>query len=179
MRFPRQVISAVVRWCLRSGLSSRDAGELLAERGITADHVTVCRWVQRFTAEFLEAARPGRHVPGNRWLAEETCLRAAGRRACVYRAAEQRGQVIDVLVPARRDLAAARRFVRRALRTGPIPAQVTAGRAAVYPPVIGELIPSALPTAERYANNPVEACGVSEVCLACELQRCIGVSGRP
>src|SRR5258708_12315935 len=42
-----------------------DVEELLAERGITVDHVTVCRWVQRFTPEFTEAARPGRHVPGN------------------------------------------------------------------------------------------------------------------
>jgi transposase, IS6 family len=60
-------------------------------------------------------------------------------------------------VSANRDLAAARRFVSRALRTGAIPAEVTTGRAAVDPPVIDELIPSALHTVERCANNPVEA----------------------
>ena len=59
-RFPREVISVAVRWYLRYGLPYRDAGELLAERGITVDHVTVCRWVQRFTPELIEAARPGR-----------------------------------------------------------------------------------------------------------------------
>jgi transposase, IS6 family len=59
-RFPREVISVAVRWYLRSGLSSRDVEELLAERRITASHVTGCRWVQRFAAEFIEAARPGR-----------------------------------------------------------------------------------------------------------------------
>ena len=56
-RFPREVISVAVRWYLRYGLSYRDVEELLAERGITVDHVTVYRWVQRFTPEFIEAAR--------------------------------------------------------------------------------------------------------------------------
>ena len=58
---------------------------------------------------------------------------------------------------AKRDLAAARRFFSRALCTGTIPAEVTTDRAAVYPRVIDELIPSALHTVEQYANNPVEA----------------------
>ena len=57
-RFPPEVISIAVRWYLRYGLSYRDVEELLAERGVTVDHVTVCRWVQRFTPEFIEAARP-------------------------------------------------------------------------------------------------------------------------
>ena len=71
-RFPREVIAVAVRWYLRYGLSYRDVEELLADRGITADHVTIDRWVQRFTPEFIEAARPGRHAPGDRWFAEET-----------------------------------------------------------------------------------------------------------
>jgi len=56
-----------VRWYLRYGLSYRDVEELLAERGITVDHVTVYRWVQRFTALLIDAARPCRHAPGDRW----------------------------------------------------------------------------------------------------------------
>ena len=63
-RFPREVITVAVRWYLRYGLSYRDVEELLAERGIIVDHVTVYRWVQRFTAEFIEAARPCRRLPG-------------------------------------------------------------------------------------------------------------------
>ena len=156
-RFPREVISVAVRWYLRYGLSYRDVEELLAERGITVDHVTVYRWVQRFTPEFIEAARPGRHVPGNRWFVDETYLKVAGKWTYVYRAIDQHGQVIDVLVSAKRDLAAARRFFNQALRIGTIPAEVTTDRAAVYPRVIDELIPSALHTMEQYANNPVEA----------------------
>jgi hypothetical protein len=61
-RFPPEVISLAVRWYLRYGLSYRDVEELLAERGITVDHVTIYRWVQRFTPEFIEAARPCRHA---------------------------------------------------------------------------------------------------------------------
>ncbi len=65
-RFPPAVISVAVRWYLRYGLSYRDVEELLAERGVTVDHVTMYRWVQRFTPEFVEAARTCRHVPGDR-----------------------------------------------------------------------------------------------------------------
>src|SRR4029453_9420887 len=57
-RFPRGVIAVAVRWYLRYGLSYRDVEELLAERGIDVDHVTVYRWVQTFTPEFIDAARP-------------------------------------------------------------------------------------------------------------------------
>jgi hypothetical protein len=61
------------------GLSYRDVEELLAERGVTVDHVTVYRWVQRFTPEFIEAARPCRHAPGDRWFVDETYLKVAGK----------------------------------------------------------------------------------------------------
>jgi IS6 family transposase len=77
-RFPPDVISIAVRWYLRYGLSYRDVEELLAERVITVDHVTIYRWVQRFTPEFTEAARPCRHAPADRWFAGETCVKVAG-----------------------------------------------------------------------------------------------------
>jgi len=156
-RFPREVIAVAVRWYLRYGLSYRDVEELLAERGVTVDHVTVYRWVQRFTPEFIEAARFCRHAPGDRWFVDETYVKVAGRWTYPYRALDQHGQVIDVLLSVRRDLAVARRFFTRALRAGTIPAEVTTDRAPAYPRVLEELIPSALHTVERYANNPVEA----------------------
>jgi transposase, IS6 family len=137
-------------------MSYRDVEELLAERGITVDHVTVYRWVQRFTPEFIEAARLCRHAPGDRWFADEPYVKVAGRRTYLYRAVDQHGQVIDVLLSERRD-PAARRFFARALRAGTVPAEVTTDRAPAYPRVLDELIPSALHTVERYANNPVEA----------------------
>jgi hypothetical protein len=77
-RFPREVIALAVRWYLRYGLSYRDVEELLAERGIEVDHVTVYRWVQTFTLEFIEAARPARHATGGRWFVDETYVKVAG-----------------------------------------------------------------------------------------------------
>jgi IS6 family transposase len=138
-RFPREVISVAVRWYLRYGLSYRDVEELLAERGVTVDHVTIYRWVQRFTPEFIEAARLCRHAPGDRWFADETYVKVAGRWTYLYRATGQHGQVIDVLLSERRDLVAARRFFIHALRSGTIPAEVTTDRAPAYPRVLDEL----------------------------------------
>ena len=133
-RFPREVIAAAVRWYLRYGLSYRDVEELLAERGIEVDHVTVYRWVQTFTSEFIDAARPARHCAGDRWFVDETYVKIAGRWTYLYRAIDQHGQVIDVLVSIRRDGAAARAFFTRALRHGLAPAEVTTDRAPVYRP---------------------------------------------
>jgi transposase-like protein len=119
------------------------------------DHVTVYRWVQRFTPEFIEAARLCRHVPGDRWFVDETYVKVSGRWTYLYRAIDQHGQVIDVLLFQRRDLAAARRFFARALRRHH-PGRGHYRPAPAYPRVLDELIPSALHTVERYANNSVE-----------------------
>ena len=156
-RFPREVIAVAVRWYLRYGLSYRDVEELLAERGIEVDHVTVYRWVQTFTPEFIDAARPARHASGDRWFIDETYVKVAGRWTYLYRAVDQHGQVIDVLVSKRRDAAAAREFFARALRLGPDPVEVTSDRAPVYPRVIDELVPAARHVFEQYSNNIVEA----------------------
>jgi transposase, IS6 family len=63
-RFPPDIITCAVRWYLRYGLSYRDVEELLAERGAEVDHVTVYRWVVRFTPLLADAARPCRHAVG-------------------------------------------------------------------------------------------------------------------
>jgi transposase, IS6 family len=156
-RFPPDVIVLTVRWYLRYGLSYRDVEELLAERGITVDHVTVYRWVQRFTRLLIDAARPCRHVPGDRWFVDETYLKVAGRWVYLYRAIDQFGQVIDVLASPKRDLAATRRFFTRALEYGPSPTEVVTDKAAVYPPVLEEIAPGAWHHTERYANNRIES----------------------
>jgi IS6 family transposase len=83
-RFPPEVITVAVRWYLRYGLSYRDVEELLAERGIEVDHVTVYRWVQRFTPLFADAARPFRHATGDRWFVDETYVKVAGRWRYLY-----------------------------------------------------------------------------------------------
>jgi transposase, IS6 family len=152
-RFPREVIAVAVRWYLRYGLSYRDVEELLAERGIEVDHVTVYRWVQTFTSEFIDSARPARHATGDRWFVDETYVKVAGRWTYLYRAIDQHGQVIDVLVCERRDAAAARAFFTRALTCGPSPVEVTTDRAPVYPRVIDELAPAARHVLEQYSNK--------------------------
>jgi len=154
-RFPREVIAVAVRWYLRYGLPYRDVEELLAERGVTVDHVTIYRWVQRFTPEFIEAARPCRHAPGDRWFVDETYVKVAGQWTYLYRAVDQHGQVIDVLLSVRRDLTAARRFFTRTLRAGIVPAEVTTDRAPAYPRVLDELMRGL----KRYRSARILAAG--------------------
>jgi transposase-like protein len=156
-RFPPDVIAVSVRWYLRYGLSYRDVEELLAERGVVVDHVTVYRWVQRFTPLFIDAARPCRHSPGDRWFVDETYVKISGSWRYLYRAIDQFGQVIDVLLSAKRNASAARRFFTGALAQHPRPVEVTSDRAPVYSKVLDELVPDACHVLERYANNPIEA----------------------
>ena len=156
-RFPPEVITLAVRWCLRFGLSYRDVEELLAERGIDVAHTTLFRWVVRFTPLFVEAARPCRHTPGDRWFIDETNVEVPGRWRYLYRAVDQFGQVIDVLLSPKRDKKAARRFFTRALAGAIAPAEVTTDRAAAYPRVLDELVPAAQHVTVPYANNRIEA----------------------
>jgi len=156
-RFPPDVIVVAVRWYLRYGLSYRDVEELLAERGIEVDHVTIFRWVQRVTPLLIDAARPCRHVRGDRWFVDETYVKISGRWVYLYRAIDQFGQVIDVLVAEKRDLVATRLFFTRALEHGPSPTEVTTDRAVAYPRVLDELVPAACHVTEQYANNAIEA----------------------
>jgi len=155
--FPSDVIVLAVRWYLRYGLSYRDVEELLAERGIEVDHVTIYRWVQRFTPLLAEAARPCRHAVGDRWQVDETYVKVAGRWRYIYRAIDQFGQVIDVFVSVRRNARAARRFFEQAIGTTKVtPVVVVSDHAPVYPAVLEELLPAAWHRTEQYANNRLE-----------------------
>jgi transposase-like protein len=156
--FPPDVIVLAVRWYLRFGLSYRDVEELLAERGINVDHVTIYRWVQRFTPRLAEAARPCRHTVGDRWQVDETYTKVAGHWRYVYRAIDQFGQVIDVFVSPRRDAAAAQGFFKRAIgTTNRMPSEVVTDLAATYPMVLEELLPTAWHRTDKHANNRIEA----------------------
>jgi transposase-like protein len=151
------VIVLVVRWYLRFGLSYRDVEELLAERGIEVDHVTLYRWVQRFTPLLVDAARPWRHTVGDRWFVDETYVKVAGRWRYVYRAIDQHGQIVDVYVSPRRDASAARQFFAMALRAHGTPAEVVTDRAWTLRAVIEELIPTAFHNTTKHSNNRIEA----------------------
>lgn len=156
-RFPPEVILLAVRWYLRYGLSYRDLEELLTERGIEVDHVTLFRWVQRFTPILADAARPCRHSVGGHWFVDETYVKVSGTWRYVYRAVDQDGQVIDLSLSKKRDLKAAEAFFAGAIRSNGEPAEVTTDRAHTLVRVVAELLPAALHDTTRYANNRVEA----------------------
>jgi transposase-like protein len=156
-RFPPDVIVLAVWWYLRFGLSHRDVEELLAERGVEVDHVTIYRWVLRFTPLLADAARPCRHRVGDRWQVDETYVKVAGQWRYVYRAIDQFGQVIDVFVSRQRDATAAHRFFQRAIGATKVnPVEVTTDQAPVYPAVLEERLPAAWHRTDRYANNRIE-----------------------
>jgi transposase-like protein len=132
-RFPPEVIVLAVCWYLRFGLSYRDVEELLVERGVEVDHVTIYRWVLRFTPLLADAARPCRHAVGDRWQVDETYVKVAGQWRYVYRAIDQFGQVIDVFVSRGRDARAARRFFQHAIGATKVrPIEVTTDKAPIY-----------------------------------------------
>ena len=145
-----------VRWYLRYGLSYRDVEELLAERGVDVDHVTIYRWVQRFTPLVIDAARPCRHSVGDRWFVDETYVRVAGVWRYVYRAVDQYGQVIDVFVSKRRNVAAATRFFETMLAGRDRPREVTTDLAAPLLRAVDDLLPEVLHDTTQYANNRIE-----------------------
>jgi transposase-like protein len=154
---PPEVIVVAVRWSPRFGLSHRDVEELLTERGVEVDHVSVYRWVLRFTPLLAEAARPCRHRVGHRWRVDETDAKVAGSWRYVCRAIDQFGQVIDVFVSARRAAGAAGRFVQQAIgATKVTPAEVTTDKAPVDPAVLEALLEAAWHRTDRCANNRVE-----------------------
>jgi IS6 family transposase len=150
-RFPPEVIMLAVRWYLRYGLSYSDVEELLVERGIEVDHVTI----QRFTPLLIDAARPRRHSVGGRWFVDETYVKLAGKWRYVYRAIDEHGQVIDVFLSPRRDINAARTFFARALNAHGEPDEVITDLAQALETVIEESIPDAFHNTEQHANNRV------------------------
>ena len=150
------MVLLAVRWYLRYGLSYRDVEELLAERGIEVDHVTIYRWVQRFTPLVVEAARPCRHSIGDRWFVDETYVKVAGVWRYVYRAVDQHGQVIDVLVSKQRNIPAATRFFETMLSGRARPKEVTTDLAAPLLRVVDDLLAEVLHDTSQYANNRIE-----------------------
>ena len=146
-----------MRWYLRYGLSYRDLEELLSERGVDVDHVTLFRWVQRFTPILIDAADPYRYAIGECWYVDETYVKVSGVWRYVYRAIDDHGQVIDVYVSKRRDTVAARRFLVGVIRDHGQPGEVVTDRAAALAKAVGELAPDALHNTVQYAGNRVEA----------------------
>jgi len=109
------VIILCVRWYLRYSLSYRDLREMMIERGLSVDHVTIWRWVQHY-APILNARirREIRH-PNRSWRVDETYIRVSGVWTYLYRAVDSSGDTIDFMLSPKRDLTAAKLFLRQAL----------------------------------------------------------------
>jgi len=103
------------RWYLRYSLSYRDLAEMMAERGVSVDHVTIWRWVQRYAPILDQRLRHELRPPNRSWRVDETYVRVAGRRTYLYRAVDSAGATIDFMLSPYRDLTAAKRFLRLAL----------------------------------------------------------------
>jgi IS6 family transposase len=101
--------------------------------------------------------RPLRHATGDRWFVDETYVKVAGRWRYLYRAVDQYGQVIDVLLSEQRDTAAARKFFARASTHGPAPVEVTTDKAGPSLRVLAEVVPTAAHVTDQYSNNRIEA----------------------
>ena len=129
-----KLILCAVRWYLRYSLSLRDVEELLAERGLQADHTTIWRWVQRYGPE-LEQRRRRQLKPTNQsWRVDETYIRVKGRWCYLYRAIDSMGATIDFLLSALRDAAAAKCLFRQALcdPSHPQPRVINTDKARLY-----------------------------------------------
>jgi transposase-like protein len=135
------VILCAVRWYLRYSLSLRDVEELLTERGLTADHTPIWRWVQCYGPELEWRMR--RHLkPTNKsWRVDETYVRVHGRWCYLYRAIDSSGATIDFLLSAVRDADAAKRLFRKALSdpAHPQPHVINTDRAPLYGAAIPDL----------------------------------------
>jgi IS6 family transposase len=130
--------------------------ELLAERGVDVDHVTIYRWVQRFTPLVIDTARPCRHSVGDRWFVYETYIRVSGVWRYLYRAVDQHSQVIAVYVSKRRNVTAAARFFETMLEGRERPSDVTTDLAAPLLRVVDELLGDVFHDTTRYGNNKIE-----------------------
>ena len=109
-QFEPEVILLAVGWYLRFSLSYRDVEELLAERGLHADHVTVWRWVQRYAPEVQRRLRPRLRPTNDSWRVDETYIRVKDKWRYLYRAVDSTGATIDFLLWAKRDTVSAKRF---------------------------------------------------------------------
>jgi len=115
-RFPASVIQHAIWLYLRFTFSYRDVEELLAERGLDLSYETVRRRVLKFGALLARRLRQRRPRPGDRWHLDEMVVRIAGRRMYLWRAVDQEGEILDLLVQPRRDKRAAVRLMRKLLR---------------------------------------------------------------
>ncbi len=124
--FPKDIILRCVRWYVAYSLSYRDIEEMLAERGISADHATVNRWVIEYAPKLEEQFRKSyKKRVGTSWRMDETYIKVQGDWTYLYRAVDKEGKTIDFMLSKNRDTEAARLFFAKAIGSSGLPEKVT------------------------------------------------------
>jgi len=142
----------------RSHVSFRDVQDLLAERGVVVSHETIRQWCTKFGATFAAGLRRRRACAGDKWHLDEVALRIRGNRHWLWRAVDQHGVVLDILVQGRRDQHAAERFLHRVLdgEDGNQPRVIITDKLASYVPAIKRVLPNAEHRRHKRLNNRAE-----------------------
>ena len=161
--FDREIIVLCVRWYLRFKLSFRDLVEMMAERGLSMAHTTVMRWVHHYAPEFERRWNRFARPAGASWRVDETYVKVRGEWTYLYRAVDRAGNTVDFHLSSRRNVAAAKAFFRKAIRSqGSSPRTVTLdGYAASHRAVHEMKADSELPAdtklrSSEYLNNLIE-----------------------
>src|ERR671939_1456174 len=156
-RFPPEIISHAVWLYFRFHLSFRDVQDLLAERGIVVSHEAIRQWCTKFGQAYAARLRQRRARPGDKWYLDEVLLKIRGKRHWLWRAVDQEGIVLDILVQERRNQAAAERFLRHILRSCEYePRVVITDKLASYVPSIRRVLPHTEHRRHKRLNNRAE-----------------------
>ena len=156
-RFPPQIIAHAVWLYFRFALSYRDVEELLAERGVIVTYETVRQWCRKFGQTYANALRRRRTCPGDTWHLDEVFIGINGQNHYLWRAVDQDGNVLDILVQARRDAQAARKFFRKLLkRLRYVPRVVITDKLASYSVAKRAVLPSVEHRRHKGLNNRAE-----------------------
>ncbi|WP_370270042.1 IS6 family transposase [Streptomyces sp. V4I8] len=156
-RFPLEVIAHAVWLYHRFRLSLRDVEELLFERGIQVSYEAVRLWCERFGPAYAARLHRRQHRPGDQWHLDEVFIKVNGRMRYLWRAVDQDGTVLDILVTNTRDTAAARRFFRKLLKgTETLPRVIVTDRLRSYGAAHRDVMPSVEHRSSKYLNNRAE-----------------------
>ena len=156
-RFPPDIISHAVRLYHRFCLSFRDAEDLLAQRGVTVTYETIRQWCQRFGPVYARRLRRRRGRLGDTWHLDEVFVTIQGRQQYLWRAVDEDGDVLDILLQSHRNRRAAVRFFRKLLKTqGRIPRRLITDQLRSYAAACRTVMPSVVHVTDQYANNRAE-----------------------